>query len=139
MYVKDKLTKQILTQGSRLKDLYVLENLTFFSFYTARQVAASAEVWHRRLGHPSDQVLQRILSSLSLSFSKTDLTNLCHACQLGKHTRLPFSTSNSIVSNPFDIIHSYIWTSPVLSVNGFKYYLLFLDQYSHFVWIYPLH
>lgn len=43
----------------------------------------TSSLWHRRLGHPSDQVLQRILSSLSLSFSKTDLTNLCHACQLG--------------------------------------------------------
>lgn len=99
----------------------------------------NSSLWHRRLGHPSDQSLQRILSSLSLNFKKTDLTSLCQACQLGKHTRLPFFTSNNSVSHPFEIIHSDIWTSPVLSVSGFKYYLIFLDQYSHFVWIYPLH
>ena len=45
VYVKDKLTKQILTQGSKLKDLYVLDNSMFSAFYTARQTAASADVW----------------------------------------------------------------------------------------------
>ena len=38
----------------------------------------------------------------------------------------------------FDIIHSDLWTSPILSVSGFKYYVLFLDHFSHFLWIYPL-
>ncbi|KAG7600292.1 GAG-pre-integrase domain [Arabidopsis suecica] len=100
---------------------------------------SNSSLWHRRLGHPNDQVLHRILSSLSISCNKTDLTTLCQACQLGKHTRLPFFTSTSIVSHPFEIIHSDIWTSPVLSTSGIKYYLIFLDQFSHYVWVYPLH
>lgn len=36
VYVKSILTKQILTQGSTHKDLYVLENSNFKSFYTSR-------------------------------------------------------------------------------------------------------
>ncbi|GJX74260.1 ribonuclease H-like domain-containing protein [Tanacetum coccineum] len=63
---------------------------------------------------------------------------LCHACQLGKHVRLPFVSSNTIVTSCFDIIHSDVWTSPIPSLSGFKYYVLFLDHYSRFVWVYPL-
>ena len=79
------------------------------------------------------------MSSFSHSLPKTDLTTLCQACKLGKHTRLPFYKSNTIVSHPFEIVHSDIWTSPVISNSGLKYYLVFLDQYSHFLWVYPLH
>lgn len=57
---------------------------------------------------------------------------------LGKHARLPFYASSSIVTSPFEVIHSDIWTSPIESISGIKYYLIFLDDYSHFVWIYPL-
>ena len=56
----------------------------------------------------------------------------------GKNIRLPFSSSSTIVTEPFQIIHSDIWTSPVSSVSGFKYYLLFLDNFSHYIWVYPL-
>ncbi|GJT11116.1 ribonuclease H-like domain-containing protein [Tanacetum coccineum] len=63
---------------------------------------------------------------------------LCHACQLGKHVRLPFSLSKMIVKSPFDIIHSDLWTSPITSVSGIKYYVLFLDHFSHYLWVYPL-
>jgi hypothetical protein len=39
---------------------------------------------------------------------------------------------------PFDILHSDVWTSPVLSSLGHKYYVLFLDNYSNFLWTYPI-
>ncbi|GJX45244.1 hypothetical protein Tco_0261920 [Tanacetum coccineum] len=40
--------------------------------------------------------------------------------ELGKHVRLPFSLSETIVKAPFDIIHSDLWTSPITSVSGLK-------------------
>ncbi|CAL9244028.1 unnamed protein product, partial [Arabidopsis halleri] len=100
--------------------------------------AVPGSLWHKRLGHPSNIHLSRILSSISIPCNKADLTNLCHACQLGKHIRQPFFTSNTMVSSPFDLIHTDIWTSPIASVSGIKYYLIFLDHYSHYVWAYPL-
>lgn len=36
-------------------------------------------------------------------------------------------------------MHSDIWTSPIASPSGLKYYLIFLDHYSHYLWVYPLH
>jgi hypothetical protein len=38
----------------------------------------------------------------------------------------------------FDLIHCDLWTSPVASVMGYKYYLVILDDCSHFVWTFPL-
>lgn len=37
---------------------------------------------------------------------------------------------------PFDIIHCD--TSPVPSTSGYRYYLVLLDDFTHFVWVYPL-
>jgi hypothetical protein len=42
-------------------------------------------------------------------------------------------------TNNFDLIHYDFWTSPVLSVSGYKYYLVILDDCSHYLWTFPLH
>ncbi|GKC46602.1 ribonuclease H-like domain-containing protein, partial [Tanacetum coccineum] len=57
-----------------------------------------------------------------ISYNKEKSSHLCHACQLGKHVRLPFASSESIVTRSFEIVHSDIWTSPIVSSGGFKYY-----------------
>ncbi|GJT00676.1 ribonuclease H-like domain-containing protein [Tanacetum coccineum] len=95
--------------------------------------------WHRRLGHPGDDVLRRLESRNLISCRKSKLSALCHACQLGKHAKLLFYNSESSVDSVFEIIHSDIWTSPIPSESGIKYYAIFLDHFSHFVWVYPLH
>ncbi|GJZ36808.1 hypothetical protein Tco_0582999 [Tanacetum coccineum] len=51
----------------------------------------------------------------------------------GKHAKLPFNKSESSVHSVFEIIHSNIWTSPIPSESGIKYYAIFLDHFSHFV------
>jgi hypothetical protein len=70
--------------------------------------------------------------------NKRELETLCHACQLGRHVRLPFSSSNSRASANFDLIHCDLWTSPIPSVSGYKYYLIILDDCSHYSWTFPL-
>jgi len=55
--VRDKGTKKLLLQGSNRDGLYVLDKPKLQVFYSSRQVAASDEVWHRRLGHPNSHVL----------------------------------------------------------------------------------
>jgi hypothetical protein len=52
---------------------------------------------------------------------------------------LPFSVSTSIICNPLDLIYSDIWgPSPTLSINGNHYYVLFIDAFSHFTWVFPI-
>ncbi|GJV82464.1 germacrene D synthase [Tanacetum coccineum] len=75
----------------------------------------SSTTWHKRLGHPGDDVLRRLESKNLISCRKSKLSALCHACQLGKHAKLPFYNSKSSVDFVFEIIHSDIWTSPIPS------------------------
>jgi transposase InsO family protein len=39
----------------------------------------------------------------------------------------------------FDLIHCDLWTFPVISASGFRYYLVIIDDYSHYYWTFPLH
>ncbi|GJU51147.1 ribonuclease H-like domain-containing protein [Tanacetum coccineum] len=111
--VKDYQTRRLLLRCDSTDDLYPVtqqpSNTTTFALLTL-----SPTTWHRRLGHPSDDVLRR------------------------KHTKLPFYSSESNVASVFDIIHSDLWTSPISSESGIKYYAIFLDHFSHYVWVYPL-
>ncbi|GJZ00046.1 retrovirus-related pol polyprotein from transposon TNT 1-94 [Tanacetum coccineum] len=88
-------------------------------------------MWHQRLGHLGSEVLHHLVSSDSISYNKEKLPVLCHAYQLGKHVKILFVSSSSSVTSCFDIVHSDLWTSPILSLSGFQYYVLFLDHYSH--------
>ncbi|GJV28990.1 ribonuclease H-like domain-containing protein, partial [Tanacetum coccineum] len=36
---------------------------------------------------------------------------------LGKHVKLPFVSSDTVISSYFDIIHSDVWTSPISSIS----------------------
>ncbi|XP_010496488.1 PREDICTED: uncharacterized protein LOC104773550 [Camelina sativa] len=127
--IKDLPTKQTLLRCDSPGPLYSKTPTTQPSPPLALTLGSS--LWHRRLGHPGSSV-QRSLHSFG--FNKADITSVCHACRLGKHSRLPIYSSSTVVTEPFDIVHSDIWTSPVLSNSGFKYYLLFMDDFSHFIW-----
>jgi transposase InsO family protein len=63
---------------------------------------------------------------------------MCHVCQLGKHVRLPFSSLVSSSKCPFELLRCDLWTLPITSTSGFKYYLVFLDDFTHFCCTFPL-
>ena len=101
-------------------------------------LAAPTSLWHHRLKHLGCEALSKLISSSVISCNKDDLDHICHACQLGRHVRLPFSSSSSRAVHNFDLIHCDPWTSPIVSVPGYKYYLVILDDCSHYMWTFPL-
>ncbi|KAG7594152.1 Reverse transcriptase RNA-dependent DNA polymerase [Arabidopsis thaliana x Arabidopsis arenosa] len=136
--VKDKQTKQLLTVGRRDKDLYVLENPAFTAFYSTRQHSTSDEVWHQRLGHPHAEILQHLSRTEAISVNKRT-NKLCESCQLGKSAQLPFSSSTFVATKPLERLHCDLWgPAPVCSSQGFKYYVIFIDNFSRYCWFYPL-
>ncbi|GJV42362.1 ribonuclease H-like domain-containing protein [Tanacetum coccineum] len=135
--LKDYQTHRLLLRCDSTGNLYPVTLQTSTTTLFAL-LNLSLTTWHRRLGHLSDDVLRRLQSSSLISCNKSKLSALCHACQLGKHTKLPFYSSESNVAPLFDIIHSDLWTSPISSECGIKYYAIFLDHFSHYVWVSPL-
>ncbi|KAG7593481.1 Reverse transcriptase RNA-dependent DNA polymerase [Arabidopsis thaliana x Arabidopsis arenosa] len=136
--VKDKVTNKLLSQGSKLNGLYKLDNPQFLAYYSSRQQSTSDVIWHRRLGHPHHQVMQHLSTISAISYNKTT-KSMCEACQLGKTCRLPFSRSEFQASKPLERIHCDVWgPAPVTSVQGFRFYIVFIDNYSRFCWFYPL-
>jgi histone deacetylase 1/2 len=135
--VKDLQTKTVLHRCDSSGDLYSL--LPTSTSHPRVPLVALETTWHRRLGHPGIQVLSRLWSNNSISFIPRDHdTSLCHACQLGHHSCLPFSHSMSRASKPFELIHCDLWMSPIMSLSGNKYYLVCLDDFTHYLWTFPL-
>ncbi|WVZ96618.1 hypothetical protein U9M48_042233 [Paspalum notatum var. saurae] len=97
----------------------------------------SSTTCHSRLGHPGRDALAQLSRCTDITCPKTTDEHLCHACQLGRYVRLPFPTS-SHASHIFDLIHCDLWTSPLPSIFGYKYYLVVLDDFSHYSWTFPL-
>ena len=63
----------------------------------------------------------------------------CVSCQLGKQPALPFNSSESISIDIFDLIHSNVWgPSPVFSIGGSRYFIIFVDDYSRYSWIFHI-
>ncbi|KAJ9566982.1 hypothetical protein OSB04_002948 [Centaurea solstitialis] len=131
--VKDYQTRRPLIRCDSDGPLYPVQSTT-----PQVLLSTSRSTWHQRLGHPNDQVLQSLVSNNVISCNFNKNATICNSCQLGKHIKLPFFNSSSTVSHAFEIIHSDVWTSPIPSISGLRYYVIFLDHYTHYLWVYPL-
>lgn len=132
--VKDLDTRNLIVRCNSTGRLYPLHLPTHHPPHALLAGATPTTLWHQRLGHLGFEALSKLIPACN----KNELESLCHACQLGRHTRLPFVPSHSRAVKNFDLIHCDLWTSPILSVSGFKYYLIILDDCSHFTWTFPL-
>ena len=87
----------------------------------------------------NNNILYSLVSEFSIPCNlDSHDSSVCESCQEGKNVRLPFSSSSSSSTFPFELLHYDIWTSPHASISGFQYYLILLYDFTHFVWTFPL-
>jgi hypothetical protein len=56
---------------------------------------------------------------------------------MAKSHKLSFFLSSSTTSSPLELLHSDVWgPSPLTSFNDFRYYIVFIDDYTYFTWIF---
>ena len=129
--IYDLRSGSLLFQGPCRDGLYPL------SLPSPQALAVSSStLWHHRLGHPSSSILSHLSSCLgSKSFSSK---NFCKSCAVDKSTQLPFQLNNARAPTPFFYYTFDVWMSTTTSLSGFRYYVLFTDDYSRYSWIYPM-
>ena len=95
-------------------------------------------MWHKKLGHMSEKGL-KVLSDQKLipGLTKVSLP-FCEHCVTSKQHRLKFSSSTARSKVTLELIHSDVWQAPVISLEGARYFVSFIDDYSKRCWVYPI-
>jgi hypothetical protein len=120
--------------------LCVLVPQQICQFHTSNSPVKSvlADIWHYRLGHISNSRIS-LLHSLVPSI-ECNSNDVCVVCPLARQRKLSFPVSKSMSSAVFDMIHCDLWGPfSVQSINGSRYFLTIVDDFSSYTWIYLLH
>jgi hypothetical protein len=100
---------------------------------------APLDRWHCSLGHPSLRTVSQVVRTHNLALFKNKNMVVCPACRMGKSHALPFHLSPSLSKFPLELIFTDVWgPSPFPSNNGNRYYVCFIDDFSKFVWLFPI-
>lgn len=143
---QDLETKLMIGTGCEREGLYLLDpggSVAYHSqtnevaYHSQKNEGRTQEIllWHARLCHLSFKSLKVLFPSFFESISDNVLQ--CQVCQLAKHCRTTFPTSSNKSVSLFELIHSDVWgPAPVNSIDGHKYFITFIDDFSHCTWIY---
>jgi len=100
-------------------------------------VVRDINLWHKRLGHPSSQVLKSVVF---LKQNKDiDSLSTCHVCPLAKQARLLFPDSKNRAAVCFNLIYVDLWgpyKTPTLDQK--QYFLTVVDDCSRYTWVHLL-
>ncbi len=100
-------------------------------------------MWHRRFGHLGLYGLKALLKHSmvdGLDVNDFPESEICESCIKAKAHRLPFEASSvNRAQEPLGRIHSDVCGKMgTKSLSGGEYFVTFIDDYTHYVWIYIL-
>ena len=109
--------------------------------YLASAIRDEYTLWHHRLGHPSRNVLlsmpNHVIGLEQATLKPPD--GKCSACLRAKASRMPFGNATSRATTKLERVHSDLCgPMPVTSINGAKYVLTFIDDFTRHATIYFL-
>lgn len=82
----------------------------------------NVDLWHYRLGHASNAVLQHV--SHSFPYAKFNKNLVCDSCHYAKQAKLPFPNHNHMSNHSFDLLHMDVWGPiNIASTQGHHYFL----------------
>ena len=99
------------------------------------------DIVHKRLGHPSKDVIQKARKHLK-DFPEVEVPtedHICPGCAQGKMTNRSFPPTQQRASQPFELIHSDLKSFPIKSYRRFKYVIVFFDDYTSNAWTITMH
>nr|GFA70567.1 hypothetical protein [Tanacetum cinerariifolium] len=145
-FIRDLKGNDLLT-GSRETDLYsiTLQNTNYPNpiCLVAKATSSQAWLWHHRLSHLNFDTINLLSKNdivVGLPKVKFVKDHLCSSCELGKAKRKYFHTKLTPSSTRrLQLLHMDL-CGPVrvVSINGKRYVLVIVDDYSRYTWTYFL-
>ncbi|KAI3520492.1 hypothetical protein L1887_09941 [Cichorium endivia] len=108
----------------------------------AASLVDDAWIWHARLGHANFQTLE-IMGKKGMVTGMPCVSNpkqLCNGCVVAKQTRQSFpNEAQWRASKPLELLHADL-CGPITpqSMGGNKYFLLIVDDWCRYMWVYLL-
>ena len=135
--IQDLPSGNLIGAGERRDGLYYFRSIP--SIHTVTVPGLSEfELWHRRLGHPSDSVV-KLVPAVSSSSAPKCLNKACVTCPLAKQKRASFPVSEHKASRVFELIYCDLWgPNNTPSSCDAIYFLTLVDDFSRAVWVYLL-
>jgi transposase InsO family protein len=101
---------------------------------TSGEKESMVMILHCRMGHISFDKMYKVFPNVMCGVDKNKL--FCDACEFAKHTRSSYVSRGIRNVSPFVLIHSDVWTCPVVSISGMRYFVTFIDCFSRMIWVY---
>lgn len=135
------MNDDLFAVGRKEGNLYFLNCKS--NFHVANQaVSCDANLWHKRLGHLSESSLQKMVKNNLVNDLKCESTelNFCEPCTFGKNHRKSFpKKKEKEASEVLGLVHSDVCGKMgSKSLSDAEYFLTFLDEATHYVWVYFL-
>ena len=130
-----------MLRGKRHKNAYKVcisslsqNNLTYLS-----ALNDDAMLWHKRLGHASLSLLNKLVSKdlvVGLPSIKYNDGKVCDACARGKQVRNSFKLKNCVsTTRSLEMLHvDLCGPMRIMCRGGKRYILVVVDDYSCFTW-----
>ena len=145
----DKHGCKILSAGSRViaeaqrhGSLYYLDCRADEQAAISQHTSKRTIPWHRCFGHLAGRGLLKLSQDnlvRGLECTLSDQVGFCEACINGKQKRSPFEARNSRSTEPLALVHSDVCSKMnSTSLGGAEYFLTFIDDYTHYTWVYVL-
>ena len=138
MWAKGETMKEAIVIGKEEGGLYKLKSHSEATMTHA--IENPCELWHRRLAHINYKALLYVCKALTgLPELKVDHEGVCNGCAQGKNIKNPFLKRDSKAKGFLELIRSDVCGPiPSSSINGYVYYVSFIDDYSCKTWVYFL-
>ncbi|CAI7769842.1 unnamed protein product [Closterium sp. NIES-54] len=113
---------------------------------SCRPLSHETLLWHHGLGHPSLPCLEGMASRTLVSGLPRSLPPLppgpapaCVPCVEGRQRATPHSSTFPLTEAPLQTLHMDVWGPARVRGQGHeRYFLLVVDDYSHYTTIFPL-